>query len=78
MARKQRISIEQLTISFRIMETGEKEFTQIKAEGTNSYYIYGLWLYGAVWDEFEKSIMDGAQSGTIGTPLPMLHMMIER
>ena len=52
-ARKTRISIEQLTISFRIMGHDEKMYPQIKAEGTNSYYLEGLFLYGALWDEEE-------------------------
>ena len=77
-ARKQRISIEQLTISFRIMEPNERQFSQIKAEGTNSYYIYGLWLYGAEWNFEEQSIMDCKKHAAIGNPLPMLHLMIER
>jgi hypothetical protein len=76
-ARKQRISIEKLTISFRIMGQYEKMYTQIKSEGTNSYYINGLWLYGAEWDENEQSIMDSPRHSQIGTSLNLLHLMIE-
>lgn len=76
-ARKQRISIEQLTINFRIMDRDEKPFSQSKAEGTNSFYIYGLWLYGATWSQEEDSIVDSSKFGEIGSKLPMLHLMIE-
>ena len=38
------------------MDLGEKQFSQIKAEGTNSYYIDGLWMYGAWWDP-EKRVL---------------------
>ena len=60
------------------MDLGEKQFSQIKAEGTNSYYIDGLFLYGAIWDEDERSLMDSSKHSQIGNPMPMLHLMIER
>ena len=50
-ARKQNISIDTLVITYRIMKFGEKMYAQTKAEGSNSYYIDGLWLYGADWLE---------------------------
>jgi hypothetical protein len=77
-ARKQRISIEKLTISFRIMGADENMFPQIKAEGTNSYYVNGLVLFGAKWDEHEQTIMDcDKDTEAIGTNLPLLHLMVE-
>lgn len=61
------------------MGFAEKMFSQIKAEGTNSFYIEGLFLYGAEWDEDEQSIVDPPKHvASIGKPLPMLHLMIEK
>ena len=50
-ARKQHFTIESLVINYRIMGAGERMYSQVKAEGTNTYYIEGLFIYGAEWDE---------------------------
>ena len=60
------------------MRPGEKQYSQVKAEGTNSYYCDGLWLYGAIWDQTEQSIMDSPKHAPIGYRLPTLHLMVEQ
>ena len=75
-SRKQRITIEALVINFRIMAGGERMYSQIKAEGTNSYYIEGLWLYGADWLEGEQTIVDLPPQAPNGQALPMIHLMV--
>mmetsp|Transcript_40420 Transcript_40420/g.52992 ORF Transcript_40420/g.52992 Transcript_40420/m.52992 type:complete len:96 (+) Transcript_40420:2290-2577(+) len=60
------------------MTTGEKMYSQTKAEGTNSYYIDGLWLYGADWIEDEQTIVDLPKFAPNGQSLPMIHLMVEQ
>lgn len=77
-ARRQRISIEELTISFRVMRANEEEYPHRKAEMSNSFYIDGLWLYGAVWDEQQQTILDLPPMAELGSRLPPLHLKIDR
>lgn len=60
------------------MGSSERMFSQIKAEGTSSYYITGLWMYGADWNEDDQTLEDSPAHQSIGTQLPLLHVMIEK
>ena len=60
------------------MRQNEKPFSQMKAEGTHSYYIRGMYLYGATWDEKQQALMDNSKHQAIGSHLPILHLVIER
>ena len=46
---------------------------------SNSYYIYGLFIYGAKWDEEKRTIVDlPNEASEIGTEFPMLHLKIDQ
>ena len=77
-ARRQNISIDTLVITYRIMKFGEKMYAETKAMGTNSYYIDGLWLYGADWKEEEQNIVDLPKSAPNGQALPLIHLMVSQ
>jgi len=49
-ARKQCISIEQLAITYRVMDLKEEMLSHRKAASKNIYYVHGLYIYGAQWD----------------------------
>ena len=46
-ARRYKISIETLASNYRIMNEGERPQSDEDAAQSNSYYIDGLWMYGA-------------------------------
>lgn len=51
-------------------------FSQVKAVGTNSYYIDGLYIYGACWDENEQTLSDLPKFAPSGSALPLIHLMV--
>ena len=55
-SRKTGVSIENLTMTFRLMKNKEKMVDAKTAELTNSYYIEGLYLTGAQWSNHHMSI----------------------
>jgi hypothetical protein len=55
-SRKTGFSIENLKMTFRMMKKKEKMVDSKTAELTNSYYIEGLYLNGAQWDDKKMSI----------------------
>ena len=57
-SRRKQITIESLAISYRLMAQKERMYSLIKAEASNSFYIEGLFIHGAKWNEKEKTIID--------------------
>ena len=55
-SRRYKISVERLATNFRIMNEGERPQSDEEAVSSNSYYIDGLWMYGAWWDP-EKRVL---------------------
>ena len=77
-SRQEKISIEKLDVSYRIMKAEEKvPMRSNNKKDLNVFYIYGLWLYGAKWDETKGSICDLTSTDQIGNMIPTLELTIE-
>ena len=76
-SRRYKISIEMLTNNFRIMEEGERPLADEECIETNSFYIDGLWIYGAQWDSQKRVLRDLPNNeSTLGHVFPMIHLTI--
>ena len=76
-SRKYKISIEKLSPSFRIMADGERPLSDKEAEENCSYYIDGLWMYGAQWDPEQCVLIDlPHKTSKLGSTFPMIHVTV--
>ena len=46
------------------MDVDEKPLDDADSNSKNSYYISGLWIYGAKWDPNERTLQDLPRSET--------------
>ena len=73
------MSIERLATHYRIMKDGERPLSDEEAEYTDSFYLDGLWMYGASWDPEKRVLQDLSHSSTnLGHVFPMIHVTIEK
>ena len=77
-SRQDKISLERLTIKYRIMRDNEMvpmKFTSTKK--SNTFFVYGLWLYGAKWDQTRATICDLNANDLTGNEIPTIQLDIE-
>ena len=77
-SRQDGISLERLHIKYRIMT--ESEIVPMKfynKKKSRTFYVNGLWLYGAKWDEQEQTISDLHPSDLTCNEIPTLQLDIE-
>ena len=78
-SRRYKMSIERLATHYRIMKDGERPLSDEEAEYTDSFYLDGLWMYGASWDPEKRVLQDLSHSSTnLGHVFPMIHVTIEK
>ena len=54
----------------------ERMYNLLKAEASNSFYIEGLFIHGAHWNEKKKTIVDLEKYEKNGSMLPLIHLTI--
>ena len=59
------------------MQHGEKEKSAKIAAGLGWYYVYGLYLYGAAYNQERQTLEDIHPRGPIGFEMPMLRLVVE-
>lgn len=78
-SRQHMISLERLRINYRVMP--EQEMPKMKfianKKGSKSFFMHGLYLYGAKWDPEKQTICDLDAKDNTGNPMPFFEMTIE-
>lgn len=70
--------MERLHIKYRIMK--ESEMVPMKflsSKKSRTFYIYGMWLYGAKWNQQRNTICDLSAEDAIGNEIPTMQLDIE-
>ena len=72
-SRQEKISLERLHIKYRIMKNSEMvPMKFLSSKKSCTFYIYGMWLYGAKWDQEKDSICDLEPNDLTGNEIPTL------
>lgn len=73
-SRQENISMERLHITYRIMKERESEHPMLfnNKRKSKTFYINGLWLYGAKWNSQQGTIEDLSPNDLTGNEMPTL------
>ena len=72
-SRKWKIPLERLHISYRIMKGSENVPMRSKTKNqASTFYIYGMWLYGAMWDQQNDTVCDLEPGCHTGNEIPTI------
>ena len=77
MSRQERVPLERLVITYQIMKQGEAMKQVQRRKKSKTFYIYGMWLYGAKWDHQRETICDLAPNEQTGNEMPTIQLDIE-
>ena len=76
-SRQERVPLERLVITYQIMKQGEAMKQVQRRKKSKTFYIYGMWLYGAKWDRQRETICDLAPNEQTGNEMPTIQLDIE-
>ena len=72
-SRQERVSLERLHIKYRIMKGRERvPMRGGSKKRSKTFYVYGMWLFGAKWDQSEDTICDLDAGDAPGSQIPTL------
>ena len=63
----EKISLERLRINFSVVN--EKK-NKMKSKSNRTFYITGMWIYGAKWSKSKGSICDLSPNETVANVMP--------